>query len=236
MCSRDLCVRCQEIHRTNLSVNYHDVVIYREKLPNFSKDEVCVIHLDRNCKFYCETCELPICNLCTEHRQHLTQDVRTAYEKHRQQHRKCIRIIRNDTLYNREVLLSGVIMDFKTCKIISHECQSKLVEKARAVKNLLDRLVLNFKMQTHIIKIHRYIAKAQTYEHQYENISNRSIQFILFLKKERFYEKQDSPNFPQDIKLTLADSVNIDAVTKVLSEIQMKCRGKRFVGNDSCCN
>lgn len=79
-CSRDFCARCQEIHSTNMSVNYHDVVIYREKLRIFSKDEVCTIHPDGYSKFYCETCELPICNLCTSHRQHLSQDARTAYK------------------------------------------------------------------------------------------------------------------------------------------------------------
>lgn len=55
--------------------------MYREKLPNFSKDEVCAIHPDGYSKFYCETCELPICNLCTSHRQHLLQDAPTALKK-----------------------------------------------------------------------------------------------------------------------------------------------------------
>lgn len=243
ICSRDFCVRCHKIHSTNLSVADHDVVIYREKLPNFLIDEVCSIHpdTDSSCKLYCQTCEIPICSFCTEHRQHVTQDVRMAYEKQRQQRRKYIRIIRNDTICNREVLLSGVSIDFKTCQTFFSECQSKLEQKARALKRLLDtissvvaipcRIVLNYKIRNQNNKMRQYIAKVQTYEHRYENRLNRSIKFILFLKKKSLYQKQDSPSFPQNLLLTLAESVNIGDVSTVLSKIQLKYKGKRFLEN-----
>lgn len=130
LCSRDFCARCHEIHSTNLSVNYHDV-LNREKLLNFSKDEVCTIHPDGYFKLYCQTCEVPICNLCTRHRKRLSQDARTAYEQHRLQCKNCIRIIRNVTIFNRQVLLSGVRMDFKTSQtFFFSKFQTKLVEKA----------------------------------------------------------------------------------------------------------
>lgn len=77
----------------------------------------------------------------------------------------------------------------------------------------------------------QYIAKVQTYEHRYENRLNRSIKFILFLKKKSLYQKQDSPIFPQNLLLTLAESVNIGDVSKVLSKIQLKYKGKRFLEN-----
>lgn len=77
----------------------------------------------------------------------------------------------------------------------------------------------------------QYIAKVQTYEHRYENRLNRSIKFILFLKKKSLYQKQDSPSFPQNLLLTLAESVNIGDVSKVLSKIQLKYKGKRFLEN-----
>lgn len=198
-----------------MSVNYHDVLIYGEKLRNFSKDEVCTIHPDGYSKFYCETCELPICNLCTIHWQHLSQDAWTAYKKHRHQCKNCIRIIRNDTLFNRHVLLSWISMGFKICHTFFSEIQTKLAEKARTLKNVLDnissnfdirfRFVLSCKIQNQMIKMRRYIAKVKPM-----NISmkiHRS-KFIIFLKRKRLFEKQDSPYLPQNIVFTIADSVN----------------------------
>lgn len=241
LCSRDFCVRCQNIHSTNLSVADHDVVIYREKLPIFLIDEVCSIHPDSRCTLYCQTCETLICSFCTRHRQHLTQDARTAFEKQRQQRRKNIRIIKTCTIYNRTILLSRVSIDFKTCQTFFSECQSKLEQKARALKSMLDtissyvdipcRIVLNYKIRNQNNKMRQYIAKVQTYEHRYENESSSSIKFILFLKKKRLYRKQDSPSFPQNLLLTLAESVNIGNVYRVLSKIQLKCKGKRFLEN-----
>lgn len=246
-CSRDFCARCQEIHSTNMSVNYmyHDVLIYGEKLRNFSKDEVCTIHPDGYSKFYCETCELPICNLCTIHWQHLSQDAWTAYKKHRHQCKNCIRIIRNDTLFNRHVLLSWINMGFKICHTFFSEIQTKLAEKARTLKNVLDnissnfdigfRFVLSYKIQNQMIKMRRYIAKVQNYEYQYENPSIKTIKFIIFLKRKRLFEKQDSPYLPQNIVFTIADSVNKGDYTVVLSDIQIKSKGKRLsVATNAC--
>lgn len=62
--------------------------------------------------------------------------------------------------------------------------------------------------------------------------SIKTIQFIIFLKKRRLFEKQDSPYLPQNIVFTIADSVNKGDFTVVLSDIQIKSKGKRFAGND----
>lgn len=131
-------------------------------------------------------------------------------------------------------------MDFKTCHAFFSEIQTKLVEKARTLKNVLDnissnvdivfRFVLNYKIQNQMMR--RYIAKVQNYEYQYENPSIKTIQFIIFLKKRRLFEKQDSPYLPQNIVFTIADSVNKGDFTVVLSDIQIKSKGKRFAGND----
>lgn len=76
-------------------------------------------------------------------------------------------------------------MDFKTCYAFFSEIQTKLVEKARTFKNVLDnissnvdivfRFVLNYKIQNQMIKMRRYIAKVQNYEYQYENPSIKTI-------------------------------------------------------------
>lgn len=87
-------------------------------------------------------------------------------------------------------------MDFKTSQTFFSEFQTKLVEKSRTLKFVLDkisshvdigfRLVLNYKIQKQMIKMRRYFAKVQNYEYQYENLSMKTIKFIIFLKKTTF--------------------------------------------------
>ena len=75
-----------------------------------------MIHRDRKYNKYCDPCEVPVCDSCSYHKlpvfplllclfprgdiQHKLDDIKTAYETRRQQHKDWI----HNVLYNRLVL------------------------------------------------------------------------------------------------------------------------------------
>ncbi|XP_061171040.1 uncharacterized protein LOC133180579 [Saccostrea echinata] len=123
-CKRDLCLQCKEKHVVDLDTNYHDVVIYREKFGNISKQETCLRHQDRVYKLFCHSCNLPFCFGCKDHfkiteqtiwSKHDILDIFIAYETNREQHQEIIHKIRSEILYNCIWLLAGIKTDVIAC-------------------------------------------------------------------------------------------------------------------------
>ena len=121
------------------------MTIYREKFKYLTKGEECVIHRDRKYNKYCDPCEVPVCDSCSDHKppvfplllclfrlfpkgdiQHKLVDIKTAYEARRLQHKDWIHNIRSVMLYTRPVLQKilnqMLILLFKDGKVKSAEC------------------------------------------------------------------------------------------------------------------
>lgn len=114
-CPCDLCSKCKENHVNDLKTIDHDVVLYRDKFKYILTQENCVRHLGNIYSKSFELCELPVCYSCINHNHHNTLDIRTAYQKKRQQHREGIYNIKIMSVLYIPIILSGIKGDFKTC-------------------------------------------------------------------------------------------------------------------------
>ncbi|XP_061186200.1 uncharacterized protein LOC133194211 [Saccostrea echinata] len=220
---------------------YHDVVIYREKYKYTTKEESCVRHPDRNYEMFCLSCELPVCFQCKEHIKHPLLDSKIAYETSRQQHREVIHNIRSEALYNSCFLLVGIKTDVKACPKEVSNHQSEMSTKATRLKRLIDTVICDVKTRhtTYIKDMHRFelqkskmnrhFAIIEKFENRFEQSANRSVKFLLFLKKTRFPERRPTPSMTKPALLSLSQEINIQDVIKLLNEIQIKEKGRRHV-------
>ncbi|XP_062594013.1 uncharacterized protein LOC134255498 [Saccostrea cucullata] len=251
-CKHDLCLQCKEGHVIDLDTIYHDVVIYREKYENFTKQETCVRHPNRNYEKYCQSCEIPVCVQCTEHRnnkmlcfnlqfkkhrKHNTQDIKTAYKLCRKKFGKIFQHIRSETLYNSRFILAGIKTDVESCRSKISNCQSQLNTEGQRLKNLIDTVVCEYRLkhygflgsfkQQQII-MNRHISRIEDYEDKHEQLVHTSVTFnILFLKKLCAFKIKGTPNLSQHSPLFLAEQLNIRNVIKLPGKIHIIETGKR---------
>lgn len=67
ICHQDLCLQGKEEHVIHLDTLHNTVTIYRGKYTNGLQSEKCVRHQSRYYNRYCETCEVAVCEACSEH-------------------------------------------------------------------------------------------------------------------------------------------------------------------------
>lgn len=65
-CSCDLCPQCKASHVKDLKTMDHDVVTRREKINYMPTQEICLRHPSNKYKKYCELCQVPMCDSCSE--------------------------------------------------------------------------------------------------------------------------------------------------------------------------
>ncbi|XP_061171124.1 tripartite motif-containing protein 55-like [Saccostrea echinata] len=206
-CKHGLCLQCKEKHVIDLDTIYHDVVIYREKYENLTKQETCERHQNMIYEKYCHSCELPVCAQCTKHRnpqkfpfflqwmkyrKHKILDLRTAYETNRQQNREIIHNIRSETLYNSCFLLSRIQTDVKACQTEISNRESEMSAKSQKLKDLIDTVICDVKirhkslmiqrLQEQIRKMNGHLASIENFEYRSEQSANRPVKFLFFLK------------------------------------------------------
>ncbi|XP_061187027.1 uncharacterized protein LOC133195183 [Saccostrea echinata] len=231
ICKHDLCLQCKERHVINLNTIYHDVVIYREKYEYIPKQETCVRHPDKMYEMYCQSCELPVCFQCKEHRKHRIADIkfRTSYKTNRQQHREIIHNIRSDILYKSCFLLAGIKTDIKTCPVEISDSHSEISAKAQRLKNLIDTVICDVKLkqksfmmhrlQQQMRKMNRELACIENYEHRSEQLANKPVKSLLFMKK--IHVPKGTPNFTQHTLISLTEEIKMEDMIKLLSEVQI---------------
>lgn len=83
-CQKDLCLVCKKIHVIDLDTKDHFVVFYRGKFNCVSMRRKCADHPDHIYEMSCETCNIPVCSHCEEHRNHQLVDIKEAYVTKRQ--------------------------------------------------------------------------------------------------------------------------------------------------------
>lgn len=140
-CRRNLCLPCKEKHADDIDTKDHHVVVYREISNRFSKQEMCVRHPKMVFGKYCETCKVPICNMCQDHGKHEVIDIKIAYTIKRELHLEPIRIIRSETLFYRRVLLEDVQSDHITCLSHFSNNRSEVIRKAVELKSFIDCVI-----------------------------------------------------------------------------------------------
>ncbi|XP_065932342.1 uncharacterized protein [Magallana gigas] len=249
-CPCDLCPQCKENHVKDLQTIDHDVVSHRDKINYIPTQEICVRHPSHVYTKYCEPCQVPVCDSCSEdqlHRflygqgQHVILDIQTAYKTKRQQHRGTIHTIRSEALFYRPVLLTEIKADVKTCHTEFSPLQSEMLTKAQRLKNLIDYVVYDLlnnvlcyfdfkhRCKKQKIKMIRHIVRLRRYEHRYVQpaFTFSALQFLSFTKTA----------LPQihltlhTSQLSMTESLNKEDVMESLSAIQITERGNRRVGN-----
>ncbi|XP_062621174.1 uncharacterized protein LOC134282791 [Saccostrea cucullata] len=241
-CKLDLCLPCKERHFIDLHTKHDDVVIYREKYEYITKQETCVRHRGIFYHEYCLSCKLPICFQCTEHRNHQTIDIRTAYKTNRQKHRETIQSIRSETLYNNSFVLTGIRSNTKTFHPEIFHNQSEMLIKAQKLRNLIDTVMFDVKirlkrfiqsLQHQKRKTNRHLTSLEIFELRSYHLANRPIKFIMLRKKTRVHKLKDTPSLTKYALVCLNEDLNKKDVTDLLGEIQIIETGKRQVRNES---
>lgn len=118
--------------------------------------EICLRHPSNKYKKYCELCQVPMCDSCSEDhsltfrgfrqfpsslfrkKKHTILSIKEAYRTKLQQNRGIINTIRSDALFERPVLLTGAKADFKTCYTKFSFYQSEIIKKAKTLMYLIN--------------------------------------------------------------------------------------------------
>ncbi|XP_062589332.1 tripartite motif-containing protein 2-like [Saccostrea cucullata] len=225
-CESNLCLQCKEIHNSYLDTVYHDVVIYREKFESIQKAESCGRHPEMLYEMYCQSCELPVCNLCTEHRNHEKLDLKAAYSKHKE----IIHKIRSEILHRNYSVLSWIQNHTKTCNLKISGIQSAMSSKATRLKSLTDTVLLNDIKKCSLIlfqtlqhqksKLNTFLAKSEYCEHRSEHLLYRPVQFFLVYKKTLINKIKATAQVKQVPLLSISDNLKKADVSLLLKETQ----------------
>ncbi|XP_065931157.1 uncharacterized protein [Magallana gigas] len=255
LCPCDLCPQCKENHVKDLKTIDHDVVSHRDKINYIPTQEICVRHPSHVYIKYCEPCQVPVCDSCSEdqsHRfrsflygqgQHEILDIQTAYKTKRQQHRGTIHTIRSEALFYRPVLLPRIKTDFKTCHTEFSLYQSEMLKKARKLKKVIKIVRKDFMCNVfcdfdfkhrclkQMIEMSSHIVSLQEYELRYvqPEFTFSALQFLSSIKT----ALPQIPVHPtlHTSQLSMTESPNKEDVMESLSAIQITERGNRRVGN-----
>lgn len=229
-CSSDLCVQCGRNHMMkNLNKDTCNVILYREKSNYIEKHEICVRHPNNVYTKYCELCKIPICTICTDHRNHRQTDVGTAYEEKRR-NMEIIKKIKNEALPIRNALLIDIDLDFETFFSDVVHLNSNILRNAEKLTVCLDNVLHEFPLENLCLKqknkINKYIANTSLYEHKYEQSSNAPVTFLLSVKKHqsKTFKSYDQITF----NLTTCMSLKTKTVIEKLVTINFTNKGKRL--------
>uniref|UniRef100_K1P850 Tripartite motif-containing protein 2 n=1 Tax=Magallana gigas TaxID=29159 RepID=K1P850_MAGGI len=251
-CPCDLCPQCKENHVKDLQTIDHDVVSHRDKINYIPTQEICVRHPSHVYTKYCEPCQVPVCDSCSEDqshrfpislfnkRRHKIESIQAAYQTKGQQHRGTIHTIRSEALFYRPVLLPRIKTDFKTCCTEFSRYQSEMLTKAQTLKHLIDyiqkdfmcNVFCDFDFKHRCLKQEKemiiHIVSLQRYVHIYEQ--RRVIRPLQFLSSIKTALPRIHPTLHTS-QLSMTESLNKEDVMESLSAIQITERGNQRVGN-----
>ncbi|XP_062589873.1 uncharacterized protein LOC134251462 [Saccostrea cucullata] len=235
-CKQNLCLECKQKHVLYLDTKDHDVVIYRLKHGEFITPESCDRHQVCKYKNWCKSCKRPICDPVDEHQGHEILDIKLACTVKRQQHKERIIQIRGDSLPCNRAILAGlesdVKKDVKTLKAKLSSIQQELVVKAENLKKIIEihSKAVNDLYETNIYT--SFVMKHEKmieYVHRYEQLANKPVRFLLFIKKTPVPKTIE---LPDNIKCNFNKEIRKRDTLELLFEIKITEAGKRQVRNE----
>ncbi|XP_062569756.1 uncharacterized protein LOC134231802 [Saccostrea cucullata] len=231
-CKQNLCMTCKQRHVVYINTKDHDVVIYRLKHGDFIIPESCEKH--RNCKYknWCKSCECPICDKNYEHRRHKLIDIKLSYKVQRQKNRGKIIEIRGESLPYNCAMLADLYSDTKALKAKCSSIKNQPTVKAENLKKLIDiqNKTLNVLYKRNfnigfILKHH----KMKEYVDKYEQLANKPVKFLLFIKKTPIPKAID---LPDTIMCNVNEKIETGDILELLVDIKITEVGKRKVRNE----
>ncbi|XP_061186885.1 uncharacterized protein LOC133195014 [Saccostrea echinata] len=221
-CNHGLCLFCKERHVSNLDTITHDVVIYREKYENITKQENCVRHSGSVLENFCRKCKLPACFKCTEHRNHRKLDIRTAYKTNRQ--KEIIQAIRNESFFH-SCFLAAIKTNIKTCNKDISNFQSMISRKGQKLKEELSksgRVNMVHKLKQQRRNMTRHLIIIEQFEHRLEQSAFRAVTFLLLRNKKHVPTIKNAPKLTYYAPLlTMNEKVNKEDLTNVLNDFNV---------------
>lgn len=203
-CSLDICAQCEQRHVYDLKTIHHNVIILPEK------------------RFFI------IYSMCQEE-----QRDRIA----RQQYEKIIHKIRSEAISSRCILLKEIRKYNKTGHTKTFNFQSEMQKMAENVKERINDWLKHFELKHRCFhqkrEIGRYCSVIQTHEHQYENLTNKPVRFLSFVKK-HFHREAEKFELTNHKQFFLAELFNRMYSKKILgNSIQVRNIEQRLIGNDN---
>nr|XP_034321037.1 uncharacterized protein LOC117687863 [Crassostrea gigas]XP_034321038.1 uncharacterized protein LOC117687863 [Crassostrea gigas]XP_034321039.1 uncharacterized protein LOC117687863 [Crassostrea gigas] len=216
--------------------------------------EFCVRHPRQVYRKYCEHCQVPLCDSCSEDNshtfkscffgkgQHTILDIQGAYETKRQQSKLTINTIKSEAFFSGYVLMPGIKADIKTCRTEISHYQPHMLKKSQKMKNIIDSMQIDFMYNvfcTSDIKhrwleqrrrLLRLILRLQRYIHIYEQSEKSPHQFLLYIKTIHLSCISQIPQHSSQLSMT--ESLNKEKVMELLSEIQITKRDNRCIENN----
>lgn len=245
-CNCDMCSQCKENHVFDLNTTDHNVVIYREKIKHLTEQEICIAHQNNLNILFRELCRspqsellnyLPYCpspiNVCSKI-THTVLKMLEDFRSRRKQHRSTIYTIRSKDIYNRSTLLTEIMADFKTCHRKFFHHQSRMLIKAKKLKNGIDNIVRDFDCKHRCLKqkieIIKHITNMQKYENIYEQKAISPVHFLSSIKNIYLKKIHRAVHTRQ---LYVTESLKKNDVMESLNGIQIKSRGIRRIKNEN---
>lgn len=133
-CYNEMCPQCKLLHVEDIDSMKHDLVLYKDKINDQLKQELCSNHPNKVLSFYCEQCQAPLCKSCysmfkrlsCEHVAHNVVKLQKMYERRRQQCLPTIHVIRTEALFYRHVILARIKEETSHVtqlqQILNHTC------------------------------------------------------------------------------------------------------------------
>lgn len=189
--------------------------------------EICVRHPSKAYIKYCEACQVPVCDLCPEHRsnkfvsfsfrqdKHKLIDIQEANKSKRQEYRNTFPIIKLETLLGSHALRQEIKDNMTNAGVIFF--QPELLKRAQTLKNGIDKGLLHVDFK-HIslkqkIDINKHIVSLQRYVHIYEESAISPVQFMSSIKTA--YRSQKHIELYKS-QLSMTESLNKEDVMKSL--------------------
>ena len=144
-CGDALCATCKGYHLKSKGTKHHKIVPYAEKLnPKYLAGLICPKHQTRGPKFWCDTCDVPICDLCitsNEHKGHEYSDITATLSKRRDAMLAEMKTIRDQTIEEwEEVFTQANMITAKfenNIDVISKELVARAKEMHKQVDDIL---------------------------------------------------------------------------------------------------
>ncbi|XP_062601553.1 uncharacterized protein LOC134263250 [Saccostrea cucullata] len=237
-CKRNLCVFCKEDHVLDLDTKYHNVVIDRFKDVDHIIYELgnCERHRDQTLNKCCLSCERFICaSCCDDHQNHDILDRVSFKIMFRQLHIERLVQIRTETIPNNRVILENIKSEVETgVQFELSDLQQSMMKRAWRLKNLVDVVLndineLKRSMRSRFQEPKKNIIKTETFMYKLGQLSDKPVQFFLYLKKTPIPKVND---FPDAFKFSLKSEINMGEIIKLLLEIQIIETKERQVSNE----
>lgn len=238
VCELDLCCQCMENHLYTFG---HYVTNYKGKFADNNKKENCMLHPDEELNSYCNTCDIPFCmkcEKCKKHVNHKTENILTAVKDLSGTQRV---IFMNLSLYSKRIQEKS-----NTAVGISHDIayiRSKMLLKAERIKNVLDEIEYRFfdiSKDTDLFflpEVIQRIKKLRDFDHKFEQLASKPVQFLRFIKKNCHHQILDTTNLIKYLREIFIKKncrqliLNTTNLIKYLSEIEITKNKKKCTDN-----